>query len=86
MEYELKLFFFSFKIKTVKLVNGGAHENHSLVVNPSSFQQLHLSVPLYLPLTQVNGNQFLCTFKASLAAWVCGVGGDTHFISPPLGL
>lgn len=84
MEYELKLF--SFNIRNVELVNGGADENHSLVVHPSSFQQLHLSGPLYLPFTLVNGNQFLCTFKASLAAWVCGVGGDTHFISPPLGL
>lgn len=71
----------------MELVNGGADENHSPLVNPSSFQQLHLSVPLYSPLfTLVDGNQFLYTFKASLAAWVCGVGGDTHFITPPLGL
>lgn len=76
MEYELKLFL-SFKIKAVELVNGGADENHSLVVNPSSFQQLHVSVPLYLPLHAGKWQSISLHFQSvtgRIGAW----GGRRH--------
>lgn len=79
MEYELKLFL-SFKIKTVKLVNGGAHENHSLVVNSSNFQQLHLSVPLDLPL---HAGKWQSISALSKRHWLHGYVGweETHILS-----